>query len=301
MKVCYLVLVYNEIEYTIKTFESIKAQNQTKYKFDIICVDNKSREEISAQLKNYCAKNNIRYIFHDDNNGYAGGNNYGWNIVKKEEYDYVFIANNDIELLHESISEKILEVLETDKKIALVGTHLLDRNNTPIKYSRFHKKIQSMERVNNYKSEDFFAVPSVVGCFFCIRVLYAPTELFDTSFFMYSEEQNLEYYLMMAGYYVGILSDENYAVKHYGGFFDFNTAPDWKIYLNIRNSILTFKNFSKIRRFFYISLYFIFIIRLFIISPKKVFFKAFIRGCVLLNKQNSDIYADVQRYLKFNA
>lgn len=297
MKVCYLILVYNELEYTIKTFESIKAQIQKKYKFDIICIDNNSREDISTQLKDYCEKNAIRYIFHNENDGYAGGNNYGWSIVKEEEYDYVFIANNDIELLHEAITEKILDVLESDKKIALVGTNLLDKNNTPIKYSRFHKRIQSIEKINNYKSEDFLTVPSVIGCFFCIRVLYAPLELFDASFFMYSEEQNLEYYLMMAGYFVGILRDEKYLVKHYGGFFDFKTASNWKIYLNIRNSILTFRNFSKKNRKIYMILYFFFIIRLFVRVPKSIVFKAFIRGCSLLDKPNSEIYADAKRFL----
>ena len=57
MKVCYLVLVYNELEFTKKTFISIKKQKQVSYTFDTICVDNASDENTALELKNFCNAN----------------------------------------------------------------------------------------------------------------------------------------------------------------------------------------------------------------------------------------------------
>ena len=298
MKACYIVLVYNELEYTFKTFKSIKKQKQDIYPFDIICVDNNSKLEIADKLKSYCEQNDIRYIFHNENDGYAGGNNFAWNIVKSEGYDYVFIANNDIELLHENISEEILKLLEKEEKVALIGTHLIDSNNVPISYSRLHNQIMKMNKLNRLKSNDFKPIATVVGCFFCIRVKYAPMELFDKSFFMYSEEQNLEYLLMTQGYGVGILNKQEYVVKHYGGFFDFNTAADWKIYLNIRNAILTSKRFNKKNQLKFILLYFMLVIKLFLKYRKVAVIKGFLNGLYYLNRDKNVIYENAIKQFK---
>lgn len=290
MKACYIVLVYNELDYTFKTFESIKRQKQDLYPFDIICIDNNSKPEIAEKLKSFCEKSHIRYIFHNENNGYAGGNNYAWRIVRNEEYDYVFIANNDIELLNTDISEEILKILEKEQNIALIGTHLIDGNNVSITYSKLHEQVMKMNKFNRFKTDLFQPVVTVVGCFFCIRVKYAPLELFDKSFFMYSEEQNLEYYLMKQGYGVGILNNKNYVVKHYGGFFDFNKASNWKIYLNIRNAILTSKNFNRMIQIKYITLYLMLVIKLFLKYRKSAIIKGFFNGLIYLNKDKSIIY-----------
>lgn len=294
MKICYLVLVYNELEYTKKTFESIKKQNREKYTFDIICIDNASSESVASELKAYCNNNGICYLRHEINDGYAGGNNFGWDYAKEHGYDYVFIANNDIELLNPYISEMILDCMLTDTQIALLGTNLIDSNDKKIKYSKYHDFIVKFEKVNKSENSNIIPVSSVVGCFFCIDVNKVKTDyLFDKSFFMYSEEQNLEYQLMKHGYIVAVLKDESYTVKHYGGFFDFHTMAKWKIYLSVRNWVLTTRNFSKKNSELYLILYFLILIYLYLKYRRKIIFKAYFSGKKLKKANNyKSIYSD---------
>lgn len=298
MKSCYIVLVYNELEYTKKTFESIRQQNQEKYKFDIVCVDNASDAKFAEPLKKYCTQNNIRYLRHDINDGYAGGNNFAFDIMKNEGYDFVFIANNDIELLNSDITSEILKTMEQDKNIAILGCHLIDANDNKIKYSSFYTFIMKYEKINATQNKKVIAVPSVVGCFFCIRCKSLKRNfLFNKDFFMYSEEQDLEYFEMMQGFNVAVLANKEMIVKHYGGFFDFSTAKNWAIYLNIRNSVLTFRNFHSLNRKIYIILYFVLILKLSLKFKKKIILKGFFSGLKFL-KNKKNLYDDSIKSLK---
>ena len=171
MKICYLVLVYNELEYTKKTFFSIKKQNQEKYSFDIICIDNASEKSIAIELEQFCLENGIIYLRHDINDGYAGGNNFGWNYAKENNYDYVFIANNDIELLHPDITERIIEEMSNDNSIALLGTNLIDADDKQIQYSRYHTFIMNHSKLNKSDNKSIKSVPTVIGCFFFISLV----------------------------------------------------------------------------------------------------------------------------------
>ena len=292
MKTCYIVLIHNEINYTLMTLKSILKQKSDTYNFDIFCVDNASKLEISIIIKEFCVSHGIRYIYHDENNGYAGGNNYAWNIVRNENYDYVFIGNNDIKLFNDKITEKILQVMEGNDNIAILGTNLVDHNHNKIKYSRFANYIVRKEKINNYITNDFKSVSTVVGCFFCIRVSCVDGDLFEESFFMYSEEQNLEYKLMQKGYYVGVLSDDVYTVMHYGGFFDFSTQSNWALYLNSRNTVLTLQNFRLGRRFCYISIYFFIVVKNAIRNRRISPFKGFLKGLYLMGKNRRLVYKD---------
>ena len=294
MKIGYLVLVYNELDYTKKTFESIKKQNQSKYSFDIYCIDNDSRKEISEELQKYCQLNQIKYLRQEKNTGYAGGNNFGWRYLRSLGYDYIFIANNDIELLDTSITENIIDkFLENDSKVSIIGTHLVDKDSNPVKYSRFHQFIMKKEKINNFNNTSLLAVPTVIGCFFCIKTdSWKSDVLFTESFFMYSEEQDLEYKLMKDGKYVTILKDVNKVVKHYGGFFDFSTQKDWAIYLNIRNCILTLRIFNRKNQFLYFLIYFLLICKFFLVYKRPIILKGFIKGVSLLNKNDELIAKD---------
>lgn len=255
-KICYLVLVYNELEYTIKTFESLLRQKQDKYHFDIICVDNASDETYAVPLHQYCCEHNIRYLRHDVNDGYAGGNNYAYEIVKLEGYEIVFIANNDIELLHPNITENVIDCFKTNDKIALVGAPNVDKIGNYCQISGFAKLLAKLEKQPQYKNEIFKTEPFVVGCFFAIRTNIKDLEfLFDYSYFMYDEEKDLEFRLMRSGYYIGSLCIPNMIIKHYGADVEFQSRPDWFIYLFVRNYILSSRKYRFLTKVVFYILY----------------------------------------------
>lgn len=289
-KICYIVLVYNELDYTIKTFESLRLQCQMKYHFDIICVDNNSNDQYAVPLKNYCENNNIRYLHHNVNDGYAGGNNYAFEIVKSEGYEIVFIANNDIELLHPNITENVIDCFMTNEKIALVGAPNVDADGIFCRMSGFVKMLAKLEKQPQFVNDKFKTVPFVVGCFFAIRTdLKELDYLFDYSYFMYDEEKDLEFRLMRSGYYIGSLSNNNMVVKHYGAGFDYNRQSDWSIYLIVRNYILSSRYYRFFTKILFYPLYFCLITKLTFIYRKNIF-KGFFVGLFLLLAKKDKMY-----------
>lgn len=301
MKICCIVLVYNELEYTIKTFKSLHQQKNEQFNFDIICVDNASDKKYAIPLQEYCSKESIRYIRHEVNDGYAGGNNFAFEIARNEGYELVFIANNDIELMNNEIMEKMVNSFNIDERIALVGTHLVDTEGNKNRVPRISAAITKLEKINEYENETFISVPFVTGCFFVVRTSCIKNQdLFDYSYFMYSEEQNLEFQLMHEGYYVGILKDSDCVVKHYGGFFDFNTQSRWSIYLSARNFVLSMRDFSlKVRLFFYFS-YFLILLRKAISCRKISILSGYFSGIRLIIKKASKkfVYEDAITHVK---
>lgn|GEM_PF-4535010 len=293
-------MVYNELDYTIKTFESLHLQCQKKYYFDIICVDNNSNEQYALPLKDYCENNNIRYLHHNVNDGYAGGNNYAYEIVKSEGYDIVFIANNDIELLHPNITENVIDCFMTNDKIALVGAPNVDADSNPCRMSGFVKMLAKLEKQPQLKNDIFVTEPFITGCFFAIRTDIKELEyLFDYSYFMYDEEKDLEFRLMRAGYYVGMLQNLNMSVKHYGAGFDYTKQSDWSIYLIVRNYILSSKKYRLLTKIVFYFLYFGLITKLFFLYHKYTF-RGFFSGLYMLltNKDKKYIYNDAVNYVR---
>ena len=299
-KICYIVLVYNELDYTIKTFESLRLQSQKKYHFDIICVDNNSNEQYAIPLKDYCKNNNIRYLHHIVNDGYAGGNNYAYEIVKSEGYEIVFIANNDIELLHPNITENVIDCFMTNDKIALVGAPNVDADNNPCRMSGFVKMLAKLEKQPQLNNDIFVTEPFITGCYFAIRTDIKEIEyLFDYSYFMYDEEKDLEFRLMRSGYYVGMIQNLNMSVKHYGAGFDYKKQSAWSIYLITRNYILSSRKYRFITKTIFYFLYLCLIMKLAILYRKNTL-KGYFSGLFLLltNKNKDYIYKDAVNMVK---
>ncbi len=299
-KICYIVLVYNELHLTIKTFESLQQQNQDKYQFDIICVDNASQAIYAEPLCKYCKEHNIRYLHHEVNDGYAGGNNFAFEIAKSEGYEIVFIANNDIELLHPNITENVIDSFNSNDKIALVGAPNVDADGIFCRMSGFVRMLAKLEKQPQYDNDLFKTEPFVVGCFFAIRTDIKELDfLFDYSYFMYDEEKDLEFRLMRSGYYIGSLKDVNMAVKHYGAGFDYNKQSDWSIYLIVRNYVLSSRKYRFFTKILFYNLYFLLITKLAFLYHKNTFRGYFTGIYMLLTHKNQEyIYDNAIKFVK---
>lgn len=83
-----VTLSWNAPEYTKMALESIRAHTREPY--EIIVVDNGSREETTTWLRTLT---DVRAIFNDRNRGFAGGTNQGIAAARGE---YVVMLNNDV-------------------------------------------------------------------------------------------------------------------------------------------------------------------------------------------------------------
>ena len=254
MKICYLVLVYNNIKDTIETLNSILEQNM---KLDILVVDNNSKRDCKDAIQNYCSGfNNIKYIYRNENDGYAGGNNYGWRILRKD-YDYVFVVNNDIIIHNKDLTKKLVSLLKIDESFAIAGPRVLVGNNEDFPESRINKLFFYTLQKNKYKHTDLFQERhAIMGCFLAIKVSAINNDfLFDDSLFMYGEELDLCLRLWKQGKKIVRTTDEKCMIYHKGGFSSYTKGKPWIYYLSMRNAILSARNIAIPMRIIYLLLY----------------------------------------------
>lgn len=102
---------YNNVKVTCELIDSL--QSFDKNAFELIVVDNASKEDASVIIKKYPW---VKFIRSEKNLGFAGGNNLG---VMHAQGDYLFFINNDTEF-KENILLKLKSILEQDKSIGVV-------------------------------------------------------------------------------------------------------------------------------------------------------------------------------------
>ncbi|WP_027727322.1 glycosyltransferase family 2 protein [Treponema sp. C6A8] len=300
--ICYLVLAFNNYDDTVETINSIKKQRNYNADIDILVVDNNSIPKFAKPLCKFCEKNCIQYIYRNINDGYAGGNNFGWNLIK-DKYKYIFVVNNDIIINNVDLSIKLVSILENDNKIGIAGPvvyygnneRLTDKGIRRIFFNYFYE-------IKLIKTQDYEECDSVIGCFLALNPKNISSPLFDDSFFMYGEELNLGLRTWKEGYKVIHLTDDEYSIYHKGGCNPFGNGSIWKFYLSIRNSILCSRQLNK-NRGIYIFLIFVSVLRTYfkfnyLRNQRRAALKGFISGIKLLNKDKNSISFDAQEALQ---
>ncbi|MCX7610901.1 MAG: glycosyltransferase, partial [Ignavibacterium sp.] len=111
-----VLVTYNGFEYTQKCLESI--DRSVKLNYQIIIVDNNSQDLTKSWLQNYSrTKNNVKIILNEMNHGFPYAINQG---IREADGDNILILNNDT-ILTNGLVERLLEVIQSDEKIGIVG------------------------------------------------------------------------------------------------------------------------------------------------------------------------------------
>lgn len=114
MKVSFIIVVYNGLDYLIKCINSIKRYIK-KLDYEIILVDNNSNNETKEYIKSQCLTNDkIKSVFNDKNFGFGKANNIG---VRNCTGDVVVLMNSDVELVNSEIEDLIKKIYEEEKLI----------------------------------------------------------------------------------------------------------------------------------------------------------------------------------------
>lgn len=96
MKICTVVVTFNRYELLKECLDSLL--NQT-YKCDILVVDNASTDGTQTKIKEdkYLENDNLIYKRLEENSGGAGGFHFGVKYALENEYDYVWLMDDDAE------------------------------------------------------------------------------------------------------------------------------------------------------------------------------------------------------------
>lgn len=229
MKVAVLIVNYNDEEDTIKYVTTIE-------KYDIInrivVIDNLSTNEgtFNSLLKLESSK--VKVIQSDKNGGYDYGNNFGFKYLEKnnENYDYIIISNPDIEVSQKAIAHS-LEIIESDKKIAVIAPRMYNKYYKPIRRSSWKARTFFLDTVHatrsleilfyiilrngEYSKDDYskeiLEVEAISGAFFIIRSdVFKEIGMLDENVFLFYEEDILAKELMQRGYKTVSLNSEKF-------------------------------------------------------------------------------------------
>ena len=233
----YVILHYQSIEITKKCVDKLLMFSKTN---PIVIVDNCSPNGSGKQLeKMYSKCINITVIINEENQGFAKGNNLGYQYIKRiYSLNYVVVMNNDIMIEDNDfavIIEQFMEKNEVDvcgpDMVTLKGNHQNPLQLKPYTSKYLQRRVRAdkikvlllrtrlfWKLYENYKKTNKIPIrtkqPTVFDCILhgsCI--IYGPEYIkreqnaFLPITYMYNEEAILYDYLVHKGYKTGYCSD----------------------------------------------------------------------------------------------
>lgn len=233
----YVILHYQSIEITKKCVDKLLMFSKDN---PIIIVDNCSPNGSGKQLeKMYSKCINITVIINEENQGFAKGNNLGYQYIKRKySLNYVVVMNNDIMIEDNDfavIIEQFMEKNEVDvcgpDMVTLKGNHQNPLQLKPYTSKYLQRRVRAdkikvlllrtrlfWKLYENYKKTNKIPIrtkqPTVFDCVLhgsCI--IYGPEYIkreqnaFLPITYMYNEEAILYDYLVHKGYKTGYCSD----------------------------------------------------------------------------------------------
>ena len=119
----YIVIVnYNVKEYIISCIQSIYKHSKSNYSFEIVIVDNNSRDGTNDALIRDFPK--ISLIKNKYNAGFSCAVNQG---VKICQGNYILILNPDILFIEDALG-KLMNAASNQKKLGAIGPALVDKS-----------------------------------------------------------------------------------------------------------------------------------------------------------------------------
>ena len=233
----YVILHYQSIEITKKCVDKLLMFSKNN---PIIIVDNCSPNGSGKQLeKMYSKCINITVIINEENQGFAKGNNLGYQYIKRKySLNYVVVMNNDIMIEDNDFAVIIEQFMEKNgvdvcgpDMVTLKGNHQNPLQLKPYTSKYLQRRVRAdkikvlllrtrlfWKLYENYKKTNKIPIrtkqPTVFDCILhgsCI--IYGPEYIkreqnaFLPITYMYNEEAILYDYLVHKGYKTGYCSD----------------------------------------------------------------------------------------------
>jgi GT2 family glycosyltransferase len=238
MDVSVIIVNYNTRELILQCLKSI-FKHTRDIEFEVIVIDNNSIDGSQQMIKDCFPQ--VFLIENSENIGFGRANNIGAEIAKGK---YLFLLNSDTILLNNSV-KLFYDFIETHKelKIGVVGGILFDKNNkithssssfpskraiiksTLIGYltKRYRYKLGQKELIQLSGMNALKDVDYVTGAdIFIPSILFKYFGGFDSKFFIYFEETDLQLRMSLNGYKRIVIQGPQ--IIHLQGASDLNPA-----------------------------------------------------------------------------
>lgn len=163
-KVSIVIATFNQWDYTQKCIESIKKWSANNY--EIIVIDNASSDDTVNKLTKKYPE--VRLIKNNMNEGFPAAANQG---ISNALGEFVLLLNNDT-VLTEKWLERMIEVIESDKSIGLVGPISNEVSGLQIDKEAKYESIEEMhlyaKKIRETKKGEILNFPRVA--FLCTLI-----------------------------------------------------------------------------------------------------------------------------------
>tara|TARA_A100000164_G_scaffold375241_1_gene409866 strand:- start:409 stop:1305 length:897 start_codon:yes stop_codon:yes gene_type:complete len=124
MDISIIIVSYNVKEYIVSCIQSIYKHSKSNHSFEIIVVDNDSKDEtIDALVKNFP---NITLIKNRHNAGFSVGVNNGF---QKCNGKYILVLNPDTIFVEDTL-DKLINAAKNQKELGAIGPALINEDGT---------------------------------------------------------------------------------------------------------------------------------------------------------------------------
>jgi GT2 family glycosyltransferase len=206
-RVAIIILNWKGLEDTLACLESLRTVKDVDAK--IIVVENGSKDQSAAKIRELFP--DVALNEQDENHGYAGGNNIGYEQAKSWLADYVVFLNNDV-VVDPDFLRHVLDVMEDHPKIGVAGPTIYYYSQPDVIWSAggtidWRRGNTDMVGLGQHDEGQFGILPRpvewITGCAFFVRTaVIEQIGGFDERFFAYYEETEFCLRARRAGWFV---------------------------------------------------------------------------------------------------
>lgn len=225
----------------------------------VVVVDNASKDGSIASVRARFPK--AKYIFLEENIGFAGGVNVGIKYALEHGADFVFLLNNDAIVAPDTLS--ILVRYANQNPRAVFSPYIYQKDNKNLWFCGGNICFWRMRATHTpcQNTQTPFETEYLSGCaLFIPKKAFFDVGLFDEEYFLYYEDADWSFRARVAGYELWMIPPsrvihleqsekhnplKTYFLVHSGLLFFEKNAPQWmrlwgKFFLRIRSIKNTF-------------------------------------------------------------
>lgn len=243
-KVTIVIPNFNGKEYMDKCLVCLK--NQIYKEFDVIVIDNASKDESQKIPYNYSEFFDVEVVCFTENKGFSAAVNEG---IRRAKGEYVILLNNDAYAKEDFISE-LVKKMESDPQIFSAQALMLQENNKELVdgagdyFSALGWAFaRGKDKEASFYTEDREVFSCCAGAAIYKKEVFDIIGYFDEAFFAYLEDMDVGYRARLNGY-KNVLASKA-VVYHVGSGSSGSRHNSFKVKLSARNSFLVmYKNFA---------------------------------------------------------
>ena len=242
-----IILNWNGKNVTLDCLESLKKVDY--HPFKVYVVDNGSSDDSVKEISEKYPW--VKIIQSDRNRLFAGGNNFGWQHVKKNNPEYLLFLNNDTEVAPDFLTH-LVDTIQSDSSIGMVGPKIYYHDKPNLIWSAggyinfLMGKIAhyGLRQIDHGQYDKIREVGYLTGCTQLIKAdIFEKVNGYDESYHMYTEDVDLCMKVRQRGY--RIVYDFRSKIWHKISSSSGGGMNSYKIFNKIRSNFKFFKRYAK--------------------------------------------------------